>query len=58
LTDLSTGPLTRHLLKTTNYMLATMIFQTLYFLPGTGRSVGKASSTSIILPVLKTCPFR
>jgi putative MATE family efflux protein len=31
-TDLSTGPLTRHLLKTTSFMLVTMIFQTLYFL--------------------------
>src|SRR6476660_6570220 len=30
--DLTTGPLTRHLLKTTGFMLVTMIFQTLYFL--------------------------
>ena len=30
--DLTTGPLTRHLLKTTSFMLVTMIFQTLYFL--------------------------
>ncbi|HEX9309396.1 MAG TPA: MATE family efflux transporter, partial [Gemmatimonadaceae bacterium] len=30
--DLTTGRLTRHLLKTTSFMLVTMIFQTLYFL--------------------------
>jgi putative MATE family efflux protein len=30
--DLTTGPLTKHLLKTTSFMLVTMIFQTLYFL--------------------------
>ncbi|MFL5622156.1 MAG: MATE family efflux transporter, partial [Gemmatimonadaceae bacterium] len=30
--DLTNGPLTRHLLKTTSFMLVTMIFQTLYFL--------------------------
>ena len=30
--DLTTGPLTRHLLKTTGFMLVMMIFQTLYFL--------------------------
>src|SRR6202140_1352205 len=30
--DLTTGPLTRHLLKTPSFMLVTMIFQTLYFL--------------------------
>ena len=30
--DLTTGPITRHLLKTTSYMLVTMVFQTLYFL--------------------------
>src|ERR1700716_2891461 len=30
--DLTTGPLTRHLMKTTSFMLVTMIFQTLYFL--------------------------
>src|SRR6266545_6806889 len=30
--DLTTGSLTRHLLKTTGFMLVTMIFQTLYFL--------------------------
>ena len=30
--DLTTGPLTRHLLKTTSFMLVTMIFQTLDFL--------------------------
>lgn len=30
--DLTTGPITRHLLKTTGFMLVTMIFQTLYFL--------------------------
>jgi Na+-driven multidrug efflux pump len=30
--DLTTGPLTRHLLRTTSFMPVTMIFQTLYFL--------------------------
>ena len=30
--DLTTGSLTRHLLKTTGFMLVTMLFQTLYFL--------------------------
>ena len=30
--DLTTGPVTRHLLKTTSFMLVTMIFQTMYFL--------------------------
>jgi putative MATE family efflux protein len=30
--DLTTGPLTRHLLKTTSFMLVAMVFQTLYFL--------------------------
>lgn len=30
--DLTSGPLTGHLLKTMGYMLVTMIFQTLYFL--------------------------
>ncbi len=30
--DLTTGSVTRHLLKTTGYMLVTMVFQTLYFL--------------------------
>jgi MATE family, multidrug efflux pump len=30
--DLTTGPLTRHLLKTTSFMLVTMLVQTLYFL--------------------------
>src|SRR4051794_21950062 len=30
--DLTTGSVTRHLLKTTSYMLVTMAFQTLYFL--------------------------
>ena len=29
---MTTGPITRHLLKTTSFMLVTMIFQTLYFL--------------------------
>jgi putative MATE family efflux protein len=32
LNDLTTGSLTRHLLKTTSYMLVTMLFQTLYVL--------------------------
>jgi putative MATE family efflux protein len=30
--DLTTGSVTRHLLKTTSFMLVTMMFQTLYFL--------------------------
>jgi putative MATE family efflux protein len=30
--DLTTGSVTRHLLKTTGFMLVTMVFQTLYFL--------------------------
>lgn len=30
--DLTTGPITRHLVKTTSFMLVTMIFQILYFL--------------------------
>ncbi len=30
--DLTTGSVTRHLLKTSSYMLVTMLFQTLYFL--------------------------
>jgi Na+-driven multidrug efflux pump len=30
--DLTTGSLTRHLLKTSRFMLFTMVFQTLYFL--------------------------
>ena len=30
--DLTTGPLIRHLLKTTSFMLVMMVFQTLYFL--------------------------
>lgn len=30
--DLTTGPLSRHLLKTAGYMLVMMVFQTLYFL--------------------------
>ena len=30
--DLTTGPITKHLLKTTSFMLVTMVFQTLYFL--------------------------
>jgi putative MATE family efflux protein len=30
--DLTTGPVSRHLLKTTGFMLVTMVFQTLYFL--------------------------
>jgi putative MATE family efflux protein len=30
--DLTTGPITRHLMKTTGYMLVMMVFQTLYFL--------------------------
>lgn len=30
--DLTTGPVARHLLKTTSVMLLMMVFQTLYFL--------------------------
>src|SRR5687767_15990442 len=30
--DLTVGPITRHLLKTTSFMLVTMLFQTLYVL--------------------------
>src|SRR4051812_9788218 len=30
--NLTTGPVTKHLLKTTSFMLVTMVFQTLYFL--------------------------
>jgi putative MATE family efflux protein len=30
--DLTTGPITRHLLKTAGFMLVAMVFQTLYFL--------------------------
>lgn len=30
--DFTTGPITRHLLKMTGFMLVTMVFQTLYFL--------------------------
>src|SRR5262245_15541173 len=30
--DLTTGSVARHLLKTTSFMLVTMVFQTLYFL--------------------------
>src|SRR5688572_30491283 len=30
--DLTTGSITRHLLKTTSFMLVTMVFQTLYVL--------------------------
>jgi putative MATE family efflux protein len=30
--DLTSGPITKHLLKTTSYMLVMMVFQTLYFL--------------------------
>ena len=30
--DLTTGPLTKHLLTTMSFMLVTMLFQTLYFL--------------------------
>src|ERR1700752_183683 len=30
--ELTTGPITRHLMKTASFMLVTMVFQTLYFL--------------------------
>lgn len=32
MSNLTTGPVTKHLLKTTGFMLVTMVFQTLYFL--------------------------
>src|SRR5438270_12590744 len=60
--DLTTGPLTRHLLKTTSFMLVTMVFQTLYFmidLYWIGRRgtdavavVGMARNVSVIVLVL------
>jgi hypothetical protein len=30
--DLTTGPITRHLLRASGFMLVTMVFQTLYVL--------------------------
>src|SRR5881394_1354013 len=44
--DLTTGPLTRHLLKTTSFMLVTMVFQTLYFLVDL-YWVGRLGTTSV-----------
>jgi putative MATE family efflux protein len=44
--DLTTGPLTRHLLKTTSFMLVTMVFQTLYFLIDL-YWVGRLGTTSV-----------
>ena len=44
--DLTTGPLTRHLLKTTGFMLVTMVFQTLYFLVDL-YWVGRLGTTSV-----------
>ena len=39
--DLTTGSITRHLMKTTSFMLVTMVFQTLYF---SSTSTGWAAS--------------
>ena len=44
--DLTTGPITRHLLKTASFMLVAMIFQTLYFLVDL-YWVGRLGTTSI-----------
>src|SRR3954467_6505021 len=44
--DLTSGPLIRHLLKTTSFMLVTMIFQTLYFLIDL-YWVGRLGTTSV-----------
>src|SRR5881396_1101270 len=44
--DLTTGPITRHLLKTTGFMLVTMLFQTLYFLIDL-YWVGRLGTTSV-----------
>ena len=60
--DMTTGPVTRHLLKTTSFMLVTMIFQTLYFLidlywvgrlgPSAVAAVGIAGNLSFIVLAL------
>lgn len=44
--DLTTGSITRHLLKTTGFMLVTMLFQTLYFLIDL-YWVGRLGTTSV-----------
>ena len=44
--DLTTGSITRHLLKTTSFMLVTMLFQTLYFLIDL-YWVGRLGTTSV-----------
>ena len=44
--DLTTGPITRHLLKTTGFMLVMMVFQTLYFLIDL-YWVGRLGTTSV-----------
>src|SRR5256714_13935818 len=44
--DLTTGPVTRHLLKTTSFMLGMMVFQTLYFLIDL-YWVGRLGTTSV-----------
>src|SRR4051812_35842033 len=44
--DLTTGPITRHLLKTTSFMLVMMVFQTLYFLIDL-YWVGRLGTTSV-----------
>jgi putative MATE family efflux protein len=44
--DLTTGPITKHLLKTTSFMLVMMVFQTLYFLIDL-YWVGRLGTTSV-----------
>src|SRR5829696_2649890 len=44
--DLTTGSVSRHLLKTTSFMLVTMVFQTLYFLVDL-YWVGRLGTTSV-----------
>jgi len=60
--DLTTGSVTRHLLRTTSFMLVSMVFQTLYFLIDlywVGRlgkeavaAVGLAVGTLLVIPLL------
>src|SRR4026209_1604308 len=60
--DMTTGPVTRHLLKTASFMLVTMVFQTLYFLidlywvgrlgPQAGAAVGVAGNLSFMVLAL------
>src|SRR4026208_1721249 len=44
--DLTVGPVTKHLLKTTGFMLVMMVFQTLYFLIDL-YWVGRLGTTSV-----------